>query len=268
MIPGKSKILRAALSMCVVGWVAASAADAASPQKSNRRTLTVFAASSLTDAFKRIGKKFEAAHPGVAVRFNFGASNLLAVQINESAPADVFASASETLMAKADADGELDSAPVALGRNRLTAVVPRDNPAGIRIFADLAKPGVKLVLAAPGVPAGDFARESLKKAGLLDAALKNLVSNEENVRGALAKVVLGEADASIVYVSDAAARPGVKSIEIPEDQNVVAVYPIAVLRSSAEPELARAFVEFATGAASQALLKSNGFLPAKGLPGE
>jgi molybdate transport system substrate-binding protein len=230
------------------------------------RTIKVFAAASLTDAFRQIGRRFEADHPGVSVKFSFGASNVLALQIREGAPVDLFASASQAPMdrLRSDLGGvPLVETPVVFAVNRLAVVVPRDNSARIRAFSEIARPGVKLVLAGPGVPAGEYARAALRRAGLLGPALKNLVSNEVNVRSVLSKVVMGEADAGIVYSSDARSRSGVISIEIPEPFNVTANYPVAVTKSAPERELARAFVAYLAGPGGQAILRSHGFVAAR-----
>lgn len=242
------RIVCAFLALCIAGPVRAEAP----------RTLTVYAAASLTDVFKRLGREFEKMHPGVKVRFNFAASNILAIQINEGAPVDIFASASERTM-EVVRKGCGTETPRILVRNRLAVVVPAENPARITRFQDLARPGVKLILAAPGVPAGDFAREAFRKAGILDTALRNVVSNEENVRSALGKVWLGEADASIVYVTDARERRGVRAIPIPDEFNVATVYPIAVLRGSPNAELARAFVRLTATQWAKNLFRARGF---------
>jgi molybdate transport system substrate-binding protein len=158
-------------------------------------------------------------------------------------------------------------------RNPLVVVTPGDNPAGIRTPADLARPGVKIVLAAPEVPAGQYALEFLDKAeaeGSLggqyrEAVAANVVSYEESVRGVLAKVVLGEADAGIVYASDAAVSAGeVQAIEIPDRLNTIAAYPIAVVADSSQAEVAQEFVEFVLGAEGQGVLGRYGFLAAGG----
>jgi molybdate transport system substrate-binding protein len=224
------------------------------------RDLVVFAAASLTEAFGEIGALFEDRHPRVTVRFNFGPSDGLATQIREGGPADVFASANQRWM-DAVADGRvLDRAVFA--RNRLAVVVPRDNPGGVQGIEDLGEPGVRLVMAAPDVPAGDYGRQVLDNAGILEPAEANVVSNEVDVNGVVQKVALGEADAGIVYVTDVTERvaPDVRAIPIPEDVNVVAAYPIAVLRTSAAPDLAREFVGFVLGD-GQAVLRRAGFLP-------
>src|SRR5437016_13566151 len=191
--------------------------------------LTVFAASSLTAAFNQIGSDFEAANPGTTVTFNYGSSTDLASQIQSEGTADVFASASGTAMdAVASDPGVTDRTDFAT--NRLVIVTPPDDPAGISSIADLAKPGVQLVLHAKGGPAGDYARQALTSAGLLSAAMQNVVSNEDDDASVVAKITSGEADAGIVYASDvAAAGNAVRSVTIPTAVNVVASYPIAVV---------------------------------------
>jgi len=215
--------------------------------------VTVFAAASLTDAFGAIAAPFERAHPNVRVRFSYGPSDGLAQQIRSGAPADVFAPAGEAWMDVVAKDpGVVDRADFA--RNHLVIVIPSTNPGHIRSLHDLARPGVKLVLAAPGVPAGDYARRILRKAGIAHAALANVVSNEVDVRGVLAKLDSGDGDAGIVYTTDAqAAGTGILTVPIPSRLNVLATYPIAVVRGSPAASLARAFV---------LTLRAAGFLPA------
>lgn len=235
---------------------------ACSPGRENDEDagIVVFAAASLTEAFGVIVGGFAASHPGVSVRFNFGPSDGLATQIGEGAPADVFASASPRWMDAVAADpGVSDRATFA--RNRLVVLMPASNPARIDGLEDLARPGIKLVLAAAGVPAGQYAREALRNAGVLDAALRNLVSNEEDVKGVVQKVLLDEADAGIAYQTDwtQAVRSKVRAIEIPDRWNVTAGYPIAVVASSSRREAARAFVEYVLGA-GRPVLRRFGFL--------
>ena len=220
--------------------------------------LTVFAASSLTAAFKQIGKDFQTANPGTTVTFNFGPSDGLAAQIESEGTADVFASASGTWMddvqKKTGVTGRVDFA-----QNGLVVITPTDNPANIETYADLADPGVQLVLAAPGVPVGDYARESLKSAGLLKGVTPNIVSNEEDEASVVAKVTAGEADAGIVYVSSVSSD--VDAVEIPADVNVIATCPIAMVAGSSNGTLAQAFVDYVTGSEGQATLHSFQFLP-------
>jgi molybdate transport system substrate-binding protein len=224
--------------------------------------LTVFAASSLTDAFTQIGSDFEAANDGVTVTFNFGSSGDLAAQIASEGTADVFASASESYLDDVAEDpgvtGRAD-----LVQNELVVITPPDNPADIGSFEDLSNGGVQVVLAAAGVPVGDYAREALDAAGIGDAVLANVVSNEEDNASVVAKIVAGEADAAIVYGSDVTSQvaPDVSSVEIPEDVNVVATYPIAVVDGSPNPDTAQAFVDYVTGSNGQATLVGFGFLP-------
>lgn len=232
------------------------------------RALTIYAASSLTDAFTEIGTLFEASHPGVTVTFNFGGSQNLRTQVEQGAVADIFASANlkemDTLvtasLVKADA-------PKVFLKNQLVLVLPKDNPAGIMTLEDLSKPKLKLVLAAEEVPAGKYARQILENLnasfgdGYKDKVMANVVSNEDNIKQAVTKVQLGEADASIVYVSDAAAAPELQQIEIPADVNVIAQYPIAVLSASPNSELANEFISYVLSPDGQTILKKWGFTP-------
>jgi molybdate transport system substrate-binding protein len=232
------------------------------------QTLTVYAAASLTDAFTEMGKAFEGSHPGVSVAFNFGGSQNLRTQIEQGAPVDVFASANDKEMAALITQKMIQAgAPKVFLTNQLVVILPKENSAGIVSLEDLGKPGLKLVLAAEGVPAGRYAREILKRlsamfgAEYMDRVLANVVSNEDNIRQAVTKVQLGEADASIVYVSDAVAVPDLQKIEIPPEMNVVAEYPIARLAEAASPELADDFIEYVLSVDGQATLKTWGFTP-------
>jgi molybdate transport system substrate-binding protein len=245
---------------------AASATPAAAPA-----TLTVLAAASLTDAFTELGQIFEASHPGVTVAFNFASSNALAEQINQGAPADVFASASAKTMTTAIAGGRIVSGTQqTFARNRLVVIYPRDNPANLATLADLAKPSLKLVLAAREVPVGQYALDFLDKAAAdpaygaeyQTAVLANVVSHEENVRAVFTKVSLGEADAGIVYASDVVGvgAEDVDSLEIPDALNTIALYPIAALSDAGEPNLAQDFVALVLSAEGQSLLARYGFI--------
>lgn len=234
------------------------------------RTLTVFAAASLTDAFGEIGKAFESANPGVTVTFNFAGSQTLQTQIQQGAAADVFASASGTNMDALVAGGLVDkSSPQIFLTNRLVVILPPDNPANLQALQDLAKPGLKIVLGDVSVPAGKYARQILNNMSkdpsfgtdFATRVLASVVSNETDVKQVVAKVQLGEADAGIVYVSDATAAPTLKTIEIPSNLNVVAKYPIAKLIKSANPDLAAAFASYVLSADGQAILKKWGFTP-------
>jgi molybdate transport system substrate-binding protein len=224
--------------------------------------LTVFAASSLSDAFTQIGSDFEAANAGTTVTFNFGSSGDLAAAIESEGTADVFASASGTYMDEvSDKVGVSDRADFV--QNKLVVITPPDNPAGITSFEDLGKPGVQVVLAAEGVPVGDYAREALENAGLTDAVMANVVSNEEDNASVVAKITAGEGDAAIVYESDvtSSVAPDVNAAEIPDDVNVIATYPIAAVTGTSNTEAATAFVAYVTGREGQATLDEFGFLP-------
>jgi molybdate transport system substrate-binding protein len=221
--------------------------------------LTVFAASSLEPAFTQIAGDLEDA---VTVTFNFGSSTDLAAQIQSEDTADVFASASGTAMDTVQDDpGASDRRTFAT--NGLVIVTPPDDPARISSIDDLARPGVQLVLGAEGVPVGDYARQALDNAGILDGALANVVSNETDDAGVVAKVAADEADAAIVYASDVAAatNTGLRSVEIPDDVNVVAGYPIAIVTGSTHEAAGRAFIAYVTGAEGQATLETYGFEP-------
>ena len=196
--------------------------------------LTVSAASSLTEAFAEIGDGFESANPGSTVTFNFGPSDGLAGQINEGAPVDVFASASPTWMDSVQDDGPGVTGRADFAQNRLAIIVPVDNPAGIENLDDLTEDDVQLVLAAEGVPAGDYARDIFENAGISNSALANVVSNEEDVKAVITKMMSGEADAGIGYVTDVTpdVADQITLIPIPDEVNVIATYPIAIVNGS------------------------------------
>jgi molybdate transport system substrate-binding protein len=225
--------------------------------------LTVSAASSLTAAFTDIGAAFEDANPGATVTFNFGPSDGLATQIDEGAPVDVFASASPKWMDTVQDEGPGVTGMSDFARNKLAIIVPSGNPAGIESVNDLTGEGVQLVIAAEGVPAGDYAREIFDNAGIAKAALANVVSNEEDVKAVIQKVISGDADAGIGYVTDATPELAdqISLITIPDDVNVIATYPIAVVAGSQEADLAQRFVDYVLGEGQQTLA-SYGFLPA------
>ena len=234
------------------------------------QALTVFAAASLTDVFTEIGAAFDAANPGVTITFNFAGSQALRTQIEEGAPADVFASANGKEM-DALVTGTFVTADVAqvFLSNKLVVILPADNPAALEKLEDLANPGIKLVLAAEEVPVGKYARQALDLmdasfgTGFKDKVLANVVSNEDNVKQVVAKVQLGEADAGIVYISDSIAAPELKSIEIPTNLNAGAKYPIAPLVKSENADLAAKFIEYVLSFEGQAVLAKWGFAPIK-----
>jgi len=234
-------------------------------------TLTVFAAASLTGSFGEIGKDFEAANPGVTVTFNFAGSQVLRTQIEQGAPADVFASADEKNMSTLASENLVASgASQDFATNVLIVILPPNNPANVQTLADLAKPGLKLVLGDPSVPVGNYARQILANmskdptygSDFSTKVLANVVSNETDVKVVVSKVNLGEADAGIVYVTDASAQPDLKSISIPNNYNVIAHYPIAALAKAPNAALASAFVAYVQSADGQAVMKKWGFSPA------
>ncbi|HEV8571712.1 MAG TPA: molybdate ABC transporter substrate-binding protein [Actinomycetota bacterium] len=222
--------------------------------------LVVFAAASLTDSFQEIGSAFVEQYRDVTVTFNFGPSDGLATQIVSEGVADVFASASPRWMDAVANDGPGIIERRDFARNRLVVIVPAGNPVTVSDINDLGRPGVKLVLAAEDVPAGTYAREALAKAGIVAEAERNVVSNEQDVKGVVQKIVLGEADAGIVYVTDVtpAIRNRVETVAIPGTLNVIATYTIAVIRGTEHLALARAFVAFVLGR-GQRVLERHGF---------
>jgi molybdate transport system substrate-binding protein len=244
--------------MLIAGLLLAGCA--AAPEKAAPPVeLVVFAASSLTDAFTEMAQVFEEENPDTAVILNFASSSQLAVQLAEGAPADVFAPADERQMGTAVSTGRVAAAAaVPFATNRLAILVPAGNPAQVTALADLNRPGIQLVLAAPGVPARQYTDEMVARLGTDFTAsfYANLVSEEKNVRQAAAKVALGEADAAIVYTSDVTPdiAERVQQITIPGDQNVAAVYPIAPLADAMQPQLAQRFVQFVRSPAGQEIL--------------
>lgn len=229
-------------------------------------TVTVFAASSLTDAFNELAEAFQDQNEGVEVLLNYGGSSQLAAQLSEGAAADVFAPANPAQMQNMIENGRIAAGTEALFvSNRLTIVVPADNPAAIGSLEDLAKPGVQLILAVEGVPVRQYTDEIV---AAMDADFQqqfygNLVSEEDNVRQVAAKIALGEADAGIVYTSDITPdiAAQVQQITIPDAQNALATYPIAPLADAPNPELAQRFIDFVLSADGQAILARWGFGP-------
>jgi molybdate transport system substrate-binding protein len=215
--------------------------------------LTIFAAASLTNVFPQIAKHEQ---------YSFAGSNALATQIQQGAPADVFASANTSLPFSLYDQGLVEK-PVLFTRNQLTVIVPRSNPASIHSVADVGRPGVKLVVAAVGVPVGDYTRTVLKNLGM-SGVLDNVVSNENDVREVLAKVALGEADAGFVYTTDARAVKGkVATIGIRWSAQPRVTYAVAVVKTSRHKAAARAFVKSLLGKAAQRKLRAAGFVPVR-----
>jgi molybdate transport system substrate-binding protein len=231
-------------------------------------TLTVLAAASLTNVFPKIGAEFTKQHPGTAFHFSFAGTDTLTAQIEQGVPADVFAGASTKYGDQLYGESLIEK-PVPFATNTLVLIVPPDNPAKITSPKDLTKPGIKLVVGAETVPVGSYTRTVLANlnaqygAGYDQKVLANVVSNEDAVTGVLQKVQLGEADAGFVYVTDAAgAGNAVKAIELPQEAQATATYPIAEVKSSTQPTLAQQFVDFVLSPTAQQILTQAKFGPA------
>lgn len=221
------------------------------------KPLLVFAAASLTESFTALGGAFAKAHPPARVEFSFAGSPALVAQIESGAPADVIATADTANMTKLESKGALTGAPAVFARNRLEIVVEKGNPKGVKGLADLGRKDLIVILAAEAVPAGRYAREVLKAAGVTVEPR----SLEENVKAVLNKVALGESDAGIVYVTDVrAAGERVAGVAIPDAQNALASYPIALVKRAGAHADAKAFVDFALSAEGRAVLARFGFL--------
>lgn len=223
-------------------------------QAKNGPTLTVLAASSLTDAFKHARKQYEDRNPGVHIRFSFAGSQSLAAQVRQGAPADVLVTANtQTMQSVADQVGK----PVTIASNRLTIVTEPGNPEHIHSLKDLTDPQLKVVLAAPEVPAGAYSKKILSRQHL-DV---HPVSLEPSVRSVLTKVELGEADAGLVYATDAhAGGKKVSTVDIPAGKNAVAHYPAAVVKDTGHRKAAEEFTRYLTSTAGFAFLADEGFL--------
>jgi molybdate transport system substrate-binding protein len=240
-------------------------------QNTQSTKLTVFAAASLTDAFNETAKAFEANNSGITVALNYAGSQVLATQIKQGATVDVFASADQKNMKAVQDAGLINNSSVTIfAQNKLAIIVPTGNPANITSLNDLAKSGVKLVVANSSVPVGNYSLQMLSKAsnnssygaGFNSSALRNVVSEETNVNDVVVKVALGQGDAGIVYVSDvpAAYKDKVTVITIPDSVNVIAQYPIGVLSGSQNTQMAQGWINYVTSPAGQAILLKYGFM--------
>lgn len=239
----------------VLALVVTSACGTGEPRKGS---VTVFAAASLTEAFTDLQGALKASKPGLSVTYNFAGSGALVAQIQQGSPADVIATADTGSMQKLRDAGLVDP-PTSFAGNRLEILVPAGNPHRIATLADLASPGLKVVLADDTVPAGKYAAQALHAAGVTVRP----VSEEVDVKAAVAKVTLGEADATIAYVTDVeAAGAKAQGVPIPDAQNVVAVYPIAVVTASHNRAGAAAFVDAVVHGPGQDILRRRGFASA------
>jgi molybdate transport system substrate-binding protein len=244
------RLTLAALLGLILGACSESSAGSAAPPT------MVFAAASLTAPFEAIAQEFERRHPGEELDLHFAGTPQLVVQTREGAAVDVFASADEVNMQKLVEAGQVLPHPRTFAQNRLTIVTAEGNPKGIKSLADLARTDLRVVLCGPEVPAGRYAREALQKASV---GVRSL-SDEPSVKAVVSKVQLGEVDAGIVYVTDAAsAADSVDAVEIPAEHNVVASYPIAVLSAGNNPESGAELVAFILSPEGRRILRSFGF---------
>jgi molybdate transport system substrate-binding protein len=269
----------ALLLLCVLSFLLAACGGSSAPTTTTSSstataaptvTLTVYAASSLTESFNLIKTQYHAAHPNVNITYNFNGSQALVQQLQNGASADIFASADQANMQKALSGGVVTDKGQIFARNKLTVIVPINNPANVTSLKDLAKKGLKLDVAAPAVPVGKYAGQILDNLGkspaygpAYESAVKaNEVSQEENVKAVVSKVQLGEADAGIVYLTDVtpAESSKVKMIDIPDNFNVIAQYPIAVTKNAAHPQDAQAFVQYILSPDGQAVLLKYHFI--------
>ncbi len=244
-----------------------------SPTAAPSITLNVFAAASLTESFTEIGMQYQKVHPNITVKFNFAGTPTLLQQLMNGASADVFASADEANMKKAS-DGGLVGDSQVFVKNKLVVIVPAANPGGINTLKDLARPGIKIDIENTNVPAGKYSREALDKMSQSPdygpnyekAVLENIVSQEDNVKAVVTKVQLGEVDAGFVYETDvtAAVSNKVKVIDIPNTFNVIAQYPIAVVKNSAHRSDAQMFIQYVLSPAGQAILTKYHFIGVSG----
>jgi molybdate transport system substrate-binding protein len=252
------------LAALALGFVGASFPLVA---ESGPEALTVFAASSLTEAFREAGAAFERRERGVRVEFSFASSALLRTQIEQGAPADLVASADWEILRPLVQAGRVRGA-VEMARNRLVIITPAANPGRVGEARDLARAGLRLVMTSPEVPIGRYSREALEKMSAANAlgsdfraaVMRNVISQEPNVRVLVSRVVLGEADAAIVYATDArAAGAKVRTVPIPARYNVTAAYPAAVVAASPRAAHAERFLAFVRSRDGRAILRRHGF---------
>jgi molybdate transport system substrate-binding protein len=250
------------LGACTVGGAGTPTSDAST-------TLTIFGAASLKGALEEMGPVFEASHPGTMLTVSTDSSASLETQIEQGAPADVFLSADTTNPKKLVDAGLTTGSIVTFAGNKLTIIVPTANPATITTPADLVRPGVKLIAAGDGVPITKYATQLVANlagvagypADFAAAYAANVVSREDNVRAIVAKIELGEGDAGIVYLTDAKASTKVRTVDVPDSDNVPAVYAGVVVKASPRQAAAATFLAWLAGPDGQAVLAKFGFLP-------
>jgi molybdate transport system substrate-binding protein len=256
---------------------AAATTVASGPSTTASGELVVFAASSLTDSFNQIKADLEKANAGLKITYNFGGSNTLRAQLEQGAKADIFASANQTEMDNALKSNLVADKGATFARNRLVVILPKSNPAKIQTLQDLGKSGVKFVTAQKDVPVGGYTLQALDKmskdpafgADFSQKVQANFVSQESNVKQVVAKVQLGEADAGVCYLSDISPSviKDLTTLEIPDQFNTLATYPISVLKSASNPAAAKVFLDYVLGEKGQAILKANNFIPFGGPAG-
>lgn len=247
----QSKLFASAVVLTLALSACGSSDTAAESQ-----TIMVFAAASLKSAFTAIGEQFKTDNPGTEVEFSFAGSSDLVTQLTQGAQADVFASADTKNMDKAAQADLLEGDPVNFASNTLTIAVAPGNPKQVKSFQDLTKPGLTVVVCAPQVPCGS-ATQKVEEATAVDI---KPVSEESSVSDVLNKVTTGQADAGLVYVTDATgAGDKVTAVPFPESADAANTYPIATLKSSKHQDLARKFVEAVTGEGGQKTVQAAGF---------
>jgi molybdate transport system substrate-binding protein len=234
--------------------------------------LRVFAASSLTESFREIGTRFTGEFPRARIHFNFAGSQQLASQLELAGGADVYASGDERWMRRAEEKSLIYGEPVSFASNDMVVIFPTGNPANLQSIEDLGRPGIRVVLAGEAVPAGQYSRELIGRLAsspgysgdFFHRVMGNVVSDEESVRGVLGKVILGEADAGIVYRTDvtSANSSRIRRLEVPDDLNVAAHYLIARVGGSSQSTLADEFIKLVISPEGQAILQRHGFRPA------
>jgi molybdate transport system substrate-binding protein len=247
-------VIKKALTLAAMILVAACSQPAPTSTGPARTTLTVFAAASLQPAFDKIGVKLQSTQ-NMVTTFSYAGTQTLTTQLTQGAPGDVFASADTAHMTTIQSAGLIRGQSALFAHNRLEIAVAKGNPKGIHTLADLARSGLVVVLADPSVPAGKYAQQALARANVT----VHPASLEQQVTGVLSKVALGEADAGIVYVSDIVTSGQVDGVAIPDAQNVIADYPIAVLKGTQNQTGAIAFVDLVLSTDGQTILKAAGF---------